>query len=321
MRTNLVCDSYNSSYFLIDKKFQLASFSVHPLDKLSVFVSGNLALGQQIEELLTQRYRENFISRIENCFAGQCFSLEKKIALGEEGDVVFQVTFTPIFIQNEVQYVSCTVVSSNRIKRQLKLLNEYSHVASHELRAPISNILSLSSSIKNKKMEAYDVLRLSGLLSDINIQAEKLDEIIKLLNDLLHNNEHIVFFQPESVNPDSKHIVLLDDDKLTNRMHEMLLSGLDVEKCLVTFDEPKKAFDYVKAQNPDLLFLDLHMPEIDGWAFLGMMQEQGILVDVIIVSSSIDPLERSRARAFSVVKDFVTKPLTSEKLKRLFEKG
>lgn len=73
---------------------------------------------------------------------------------------------------------------------------------------------------------------------------------------------------------------------------------------------------------PDLILVDLNMPVMDGWQFLEnykqTLETEGQLV--FIISSSIDPADLKRAKAFSFIKEFIYKPITSEKLKELVAK-
>ncbi|WP_439696050.1 response regulator [Mucilaginibacter sp. AW1-7] len=69
---------------------------------------------------------------------------------------------------------------------------------------------------------------------------------------------------------------------------------------------------------PDLIFLDLHMPDFNGWEFLKHFKELIPLfnktVDVYIVSSSIDPSDFSRSKNYPFVKSFVSKPFSKQTL-------
>ncbi|WP_422359499.1 histidine kinase dimerization/phospho-acceptor domain-containing protein [Reichenbachiella sp.] len=70
---------------------------------------------------------------------------------------------------------------SLKIKDQLNTLNKYAHMNSHELRAPLSNILGLVSLLKKKNDETERIM----LIDSLDTSAERLDEIIKQMNELL----------------------------------------------------------------------------------------------------------------------------------------
>ncbi|MBS1528174.1 MAG: response regulator [Bacteroidetes bacterium] len=72
---------------------------------------------------------------------------------------------------------------------------------------------------------------------------------------------------------------------------------------------------------PDIIILDLHMPGVDGWAFLEQVQKLHAslakAICVYILSSSIDPHQIHRSKRFPCVKSFLFKPITKEVLERL----
>lgn len=70
---------------------------------------------------------------------------------------------------------------SQKIAEQLTTLNKYAHMNSHELRAPLSNILGLVGLLKKKNDEQEQHL----LIEKLDVSAERLDEIIKEMNELL----------------------------------------------------------------------------------------------------------------------------------------
>lgn len=115
-----------------------------------------------------------------------------------------------------------------------------------------------------------------------------------------------------------RHVVLIDDDVITRKLHQSLICRQHSEMGIASFDNPSEALDYIINDPPDLIFLDLHMPLIDGFQFLEMLDSRQICVDVFIISSSSDPIEISKARAYGFVKEFVPKPLTHEKVSRIF---
>jgi len=320
MKLSAYCDCYtDNSYFLFNKKNHITFFNIHSIEKIGYFLAKNPTIGESFVEIISQKYERTFSKLVAECFEGKVFSIEKRLKVKGMDDVLLQIVLTPVFIDPENPQVSCTIIDSNRKSNQMKLLDEYSHLASHDLRAPITNILSLSSLMNFPDMELFDTRKIKELLRDINFQAEKLDDIIKMLNSLINKEQEADDFIAEATRIDSKHIMLIDDDSLTNKLHHMIITKHNKNKRVVQFGSSISALDYLKQNKPDLILLDLNMPEIDGWTFLKLLEEQKPEIDVVIISSTIDPAERTRAQSYRSVKDFLTKPLTYEKIKHLVD--
>src|ERR1700742_4250180 len=98
-----------------------------------------------------------------------------------------------------------------------------------------------------------------------------------------------------------KNIFLIDDDKLFVFLTKKSIQEADIVAHIKEFGDGQAAIEYIKeiASNaellPDIIFLDLSMPIMDGWEFL---KEYSLLrpkfakkVALYIVSSSISPEE------------------------------
>lgn len=320
MKLSAYCDFYtDNSYFLFNKKNQITFFNIQSSEKIGHFISKYPEIGESFVEIISQNFEKQFSKLVEDCFRGKSFNIEKRLKVKGQEDVLLQIVLTPILTDPENPLVACTIIDSNRKSNQMKLLDEYSHLASHDLRAPITNILSLSSLLNFPEMEPFDTGKIVELLKDINYQAEKLDDIIQMLNRLVNQGQQQKDFIAETTIIDSKHIMLVDDDSLTNKLHHMIITKHNKNKLVVQFDNPVLALEYLELNRPDLILLDLNMPDVDGWTFLKLMEEREIKVDVVIISSTIDPAEKTRAQSYRQVKDFLTKPLTYEKIRHLVD--
>ncbi|MBI2419991.1 MAG: response regulator [Ignavibacteriales bacterium] len=79
-----------------------------------------------------------------------------------------------------------------------------------------------------------------------------------------------------------------------------------------------------KDKLPDLIFLDLNMPVMDGWQFLDEFTALSDLfakkIPIYIVSSSIAAEDILRAKSYEVVNEYIVKPVTKEMLINILEK-
>lgn len=116
-----------------------------------------------------------------------------------------------------------------------------------------------------------------------------------------------------------KSIFLVDDDPLFVFLTRMIISSTGTTSEISEFRDGQMALDFLNNNAnspellPDIIFLDLSMPVMDGWEFLKeyVLFEPSLKkrITLYIVSSSISPHEVERAKTFRVVSDFLIKPL------------
>ena len=124
-------------------------------------------------------------------------------------------------------------------------------------------------------------------------------------------------------------IGIIDDDTIyhfiltsiinKNKLAESILSFLDGEKAIQYLTENKMNNEKI----PDVLFLDVNMPIMDGWMFIEeyarikMNITKKILV--FMLSSSANPTDIERADKISEISNYIIKPQNLEEVKMIFE--
>ena len=108
-------------------------------------------------------------------------------------------------------------------------------------------------------------------------------------------------------------ILLIDDDTIANFIHSKVIQKKFPEIPLFVFENGQKGLTHIKS-NPDysyLIFLDLNMPQMNGWEFLEAISLEVSEVDlqVHIVTSSVNPDDRKAAEKHKSVHSFLVKPL------------
>lgn len=308
-----------NSYFTFNSKLQLISCQIEEAYHINAFIRKIPSVGDHVVEILAQPFRDRFLAMAPRCLAGTGlhFDFHFKTHAQERG--LLQLMFSPLVLPSGERYLQCSIAGRKLVPDQQRLLDQYAHMASHDLRAPVTNILSLSKLMSLPEMDQYDRKSMIGILEDINQQAEKLDQIISTLLKLKQKEKEVYKNTDRYPKKELKHILLLDDDALTNKLHAMIISRYFKDREIVSFESPREALLYLSEHLPELILLDLNMPDINGWSFLQILEENEFAIDVVIVSSTISPAERLKAYSFPQVKDFLTKPLTYDKIKHLLK--
>jgi len=129
-------------------------------------------------------------------------------------------------------------------------------------------------------------------------------------------------------------VLCIDDDPITLVLCDMVIKKSAFAKEVITAKNGKEGLDWfsafftknnteVKQDPPQIIFLDLNMPVMNGWDFLEIYlmkyAERLPETKVVIVSSTVNPEDFLRANRYNIVIDFINKPLTAEGLSELSE--
>jgi EAL domain-containing protein (putative c-di-GMP-specific phosphodiesterase class I)/DNA-binding response OmpR family regulator len=104
-------------------------------------------------------------------------------------------------------------------------------------------------------------------------------------------------------------VVIVDDEPANVALLERLLDAAEVVR-VHGFTDPRQALACCAGSLPDLVLLDLHMPGLDGFAFMEALQglvPEGRFLPVLVLTADVSTEVKERALAAGA-KDFLTKP-------------
>lgn len=129
-------------------------------------------------------------------------------------------------------------------------------------------------------------------------------------------------------------ILLVDDDESDNFFHSLTINDADICHQIKVVTDGRHALDYMirsadpaladEYPKPDIIFLDINMPRVDGFEFLEEYHklDKEIKSDIVIImlTTSLSPYDLERAKESILIKEFKNKPLTPEMLQEIVNK-
>lgn len=108
----------------------------------------------------------------------------------------------------------------------------------------------------------------------------------------------------------------------------MLVTKSGLTADVHSFRSAEKALSYLEGEPVDpsksmLILLDINMPVLNGWDFLERYEKAGFTKSwnavIVMLTSSIDPLDSERASKSPLVAEYMTKPLSTEKINHILQ--
>lgn len=122
---------------------------------------------------------------------------------------------------------------------------------------------------------------------------------------------------------------VVDDDKLYQFGMKRMLHHLPVPTQIMQFYNGLQAIEYLQqhkdnlSELPDVIFLDINMPVMNGWQFLDSFIKLDLLtgkqITIYMVTSSVDNTEILRAASYKEIKNYIIKPISIDSLKDVFK--
>jgi CheY-like chemotaxis protein len=124
--------------------------------------------------------------------------------------------------------------------------------------------------------------------------------------------------------PKFKNVLLIDDNEVNNMLHERLLEMSEFGESIVVYQAAPDGLEYLTSianddsKIPEIIFLDIRMPIMDGFGFLdafnNLPDSIKLKSKVVMLSSTLDPEDNERAATYPVVIKMLMKPLNIEHL-------
>lgn len=109
---------------------------------------------------------------------------------------------------------------------------------------------------------------------------------------------------------------IVDDDDMYTFALERMLRIFKIAESVHSFSNGKEAFDYLSmvksfpAQIPDVIFLDINMPVMNGWQFLDnfsrIRPQLAKKVSIYMITSSVSTSDMQLAKSYTDVIDYLT---------------
>ena len=129
-----------------------------------------------------------------------------------------------------------------------------------------------------------------------------------------------------------KRVICVDDDAICLMIEEMVIRQTNMSKEIHLVNNAPDALSLLNTlhlldsnmtihESTTILFLDLNMPGMDGFAFLDALsakkEELSEKLKIVILSSSIDSKDIIRSKEYEMVINFISKPLTAAVVENL----
>ena len=111
-----------------------------------------------------------------------------------------------------------------------------------------------------------------------------------------------------------RRVLCIEDDAEMITLIQLILDGHGYEVAGVT--SGSQGLAAARMSKPDVILLDLMMPEMDGWEVYRCLKQDAALsrIPVVIVTAKAQNIDRAMALRIAKVDDYITKPFAPQEL-------
>lgn len=124
--------------------------------------------------------------------------------------------------------------------------------------------------------------------------------------------------------------MLIEDCEADNYLHKKIIADVGAADEVITMRCGEDALHYINSNKdaecaqPDLIFVDINTPGMEGWDFVEEFEKFDNSIKsssvIVMLSGSLNPDDRARAKAMPLIKEYRTKPLTRSVMREILEK-
>ena len=125
-------------------------------------------------------------------------------------------------------------------------------------------------------------------------------------------------------------VYVIDDDEIYQFTIKKILNSFDVPLEIKSFSDGEEAINFIddnknnETELPDIVFLDINMPIMDGFEFLEEFEKikSDLSKNIIVhmVSSSVDEVDIERAKKNKNISSYIIKPVNPKDIEHIIKK-